>query len=115
MAELADVRFDDVEGARIVRISGEIDLSNAWSVARVIRDAVSNVLPRVVVDLSELRYLDSAGIRVFFELARRQASQDQRLVIVLPPASAIRRSVEVSALPSEVTITETVHKATSVP
>jgi anti-sigma B factor antagonist len=111
MAELADVRFEVGEGTTVVRITGEVDLSNAWSVARTIRESISNQQLRVVLDLTGVRYLDSAGIRVLFDLSGRLAQRDQRLVLVLPPDAPIRRSLEVSSLISHVPMAETLETA----
>jgi stage II sporulation protein AA (anti-sigma F factor antagonist) len=108
MAELADVRFEEQDRTIVVRIGGEIDLSNAWSVAQSIRESISNLQLRVILDLTGVRYLDSAGIRVLFDLARRLADRDQRLVLVLPPDAPIRRSLEVSSLVSQVPMAENI-------
>jgi anti-sigma B factor antagonist len=111
MAELADVRFEDQEGTTVVRVGGEVDLSNAWSVARSIRDSISNQQLRVILDLTEVRYLDSAGIRVLFDLSRRLGQHDQRLILVLPPDAPIRRALEVTSLVSQVPSAETLETA----
>lgn len=111
MAELADVRFEEREGTTVVRIGGEVDLSNAWSVALSIRESISNQQVRVTLDLTGVRYLDSAGIRVLFDLARRLADRDQRLLLVLPADAPIRRTLEVSSLMSQVPMTETLDTA----
>jgi anti-sigma B factor antagonist len=111
MAELADVRFEEREETTVVRIGGEVDLSNAWSVALSIRESISNQQLRVILDLTGVRYLDSAGIRVLFDLAKRLAERDQRLLLVLPADAPIRRTLEVSSLMSQVPMTETLDTA----
>jgi len=113
MAELADVRFDERDRTTVVRIGGEVDLSNAWSVARSIRESVSNQQLRVILDLTGVRYLDSAGIRVLFDLSRRLAQRDQRLILVVPPTAPIRRTLEVSSLVSQLPLAETLETAMS--
>jgi STAS domain len=48
----------------VARLTGEIDLSNAPSLERTMLDSVPNTATGMVVDLSGVSYLDSAGIRM---------------------------------------------------
>jgi anti-anti-sigma factor len=111
MPDLADVRSEVLGRAVVLRISGEIDLSNAWVVSGAMREAISNQVHAVVVDLSGVSYLDSAGVRVLFDLSRSLAEHDQRLVVVLPPGSTIRRALEVSAFHTAAQVVDTLNEA----
>jgi anti-anti-sigma factor len=111
MPELADVRFEVVGESMVVRIRGEVDLSNAWSVGGAMRDAISNQAHSVVVDLTEVRYLDSAGIRILFDLSRGLAEHDQQLIVVLPVGTTIRRALEVSAFHTAAQVVESLDEA----
>jgi anti-anti-sigma factor len=106
------IRFELVGHTRVAHLEGEIDLANAWSVSRAIVEAISNQDLKLVVDLTEVRYLDSVGIRMLFDLARRLADHDQRLVVVVPSVAPIRRAIDVSGLPGEVALVESVRAAT---
>jgi anti-sigma B factor antagonist len=46
-------------GPVVVRVSGELDLATAPQLAAALRDAG----PRVIVDMSELQFVDVAGVR----------------------------------------------------
>ena len=59
------------DGAMHITLSGEIDLANAAAVEDKIREAVSNQPTTVSVDLTDLTYMDSAGIRILFGLVSR--------------------------------------------
>ena len=48
----------------------------------------------LIVDMSGVRYLDSSGLGVLFELQRRLDSRRQALRIVIPPKASIRRTLE---------------------
>lgn len=98
MSELARVVATDLDGARLVRISGEIDLSNANDVLDAIGRAVPGDTVRVVVDLSETSYLDSAGIAMIFGLAERLQYRRQELRLVVPPSAPIRAVLELTSL-----------------
>jgi anti-anti-sigma factor len=103
----ADVSFGAVGDTPVAHIRGEIDLANADTIGAAIFDMLSNQELDFVVDLSDVRYIDSAGIRMLFELSRLLEEHRQRLVIVVPRGSLVRRSLEVGGLLVSVTIAET--------
>jgi anti-sigma B factor antagonist len=73
-------------------VTGEIDLTNTAEFLAAITDRAD---PRpVVVDLSELRFIDSAGFATLDELLARQA-----IVIVIAPGSRLRRAAALMGLP----------------
>ncbi|ALG10562.1 STAS domain-containing protein [Kibdelosporangium phytohabitans] len=57
----------DTEGAVTLKVAGEIDMTNSDSFAAAIDDAPG----RLVVDLSGVEYMDSAGLSVLFIHADR--------------------------------------------
>jgi anti-anti-sigma factor len=107
MTEMARVEATAVEGTQIVRVSGEIDLSNATHVRDAIGEAVPD-LPVVVVDLTGLQYLDSAGIAMFFRLAERLGYNRQELHLVVPPEAPIRAVIRVTKLDQVISVVDTV-------
>ena len=54
---------------RVVAVEGDVDISRAPVLREELRRSVDNHDLGLVVDLSETRYLDSAGVNVLFELA----------------------------------------------
>jgi anti-anti-sigma factor len=82
----------------LVRVRGEIDLSNASDVGDAVAAAVPGAAARVVVDLSGTTYLDSTGIAMIFHLSERLGHQRQPLRVVVPPTSVIRRVVDITDL-----------------
>lgn len=80
-----------------VTASGEVDVTNAAEFARSIEDIPG---PRpLILDLSALQYLDSAGFLVLDELLGRQT-----VVIVLDPASPVRVAAALMGLPCHDTV-----------
>jgi anti-anti-sigma factor len=61
-----DVEPDD--GAVRIVIAGEVDFANAAAVEEQIVAAITNQVTGVSVDLREVDYIDSAGLRIFFAL-----------------------------------------------
>jgi anti-anti-sigma factor len=81
------------DGVTVVWARGEVDLSNAryfeYAVLDEARDADA-----VVLDLSRLDFLDSAGISAIYRLGARLDG----LQIVVSPHSLVRRTLELAGL-----------------
>jgi anti-anti-sigma factor len=75
----------------VARLAGEIDISNAHDLGLNISSRVTNHTRAVIVDLSDVSYIDSSGLGVLFHLRRRLQSRRQALRIVAPPESPLRR------------------------
>jgi anti-anti-sigma factor len=91
MAPLERLGFEPLGDVVLARLGGQVDLSNAPSVQERILGAVPNTACALVLDLSETEYLDSSGVRLIFLLAERLGSRGQRLELVVPDDSAVRR------------------------
>ena len=82
----------------VSEIHGEIDASNVDDVLTHVVAQVPLAAPGIVVDLTETRYLDSAGVRFLFELARRLRARRQELRVVVPTSGVVRRVLVLTAL-----------------
>ena len=88
----------------LIVLAEEIDLSNADSVERQIVDAISNQAMRVAIDLTDIGYIDSIGMRVLFALTTRLETAQIGLKLVSPIGSPARRVIEISGLDSIVEV-----------
>lgn len=104
MTELATLEFEPGEDEDVVRIRGEIDMSNAAEVGFAIEEAVRADAKHVVIDLAGVTYLDSGGVRLFLILAGRLRSRRQQLRLRIPAGSSIRSAVEVAGLPGAIPV-----------
>lgn len=85
-AEFA-IESDGPGAARRLRLSGELDVATAPCLDRALR-AADRAAADVVVDLSGLTFLASAGLAVLHEAEyRRRDGVDGRLVLVPGPPS----------------------------
>ena len=92
---LADIAFTQRGEERVVAsVSGEIDGSNAGEVRRAVADNVPASARQLIVDLADTSYIDSAGVELIFELARRLGARRQTLRLVVPADSGVRRVLE---------------------
>lgn len=104
MNRLAQVRASEHDGVPIVRVEGEVDLTNADEVRQALLRAVGNAAHGLVVDLSLTSYLDSRGIHLLFEVSQRLRSRQQTLCVVLPEQSPLRRLLALASLDSAISI-----------
>jgi anti-sigma B factor antagonist len=84
----AEVTFD-ADGVTTVRVAGEIDIATADTVRQAIAVATEQLPAHLVFDLSAVEFIDSSGLAVLLEGAKRadsvriaQASNIVRRVIV---------------------------------
>jgi anti-anti-sigma factor len=52
----------------------------------------------LIVDLTEVSYLDSSGVKGLFQLARDLRQHDQRLLVTVPVGSPLRRVLKITGL-----------------
>jgi anti-sigma B factor antagonist len=91
-AEAAIAHGTDDAGNPVVRLSGEIDLSNAQSVRSAVEPIVGRAPAQVVFDLARLDFLDSSGLAVLLATAERVP------VVLRNPKPIIQRLVESTGL-----------------
>ena len=96
---------DGAHGQRIVRLRGELDVATAPSFDR----ALTRLRPpgqRVVLDLGELHFMDSTGLRILLK-ARRIAAEGGWVLVLRSVPPNIRRLLELAgvedAIPTEPT------------
>lgn len=95
-----NVRHRRGPGEIVFWLEGEIDLANAAVVDEEIRTALDDE-SRIVIDMSRTDYIDSAGLRLLFTLAK---SVGDRLSIVLPEDSPLQRVMSMVGLTQVVTL-----------
>ena len=95
----------------VTQLVDDIDLSNAETLYCEVLDGLSHDAVGLVVDLSEVRHLDSAGIRMLHRLAGQLAQRRLELRVVVPGASSVRRVLELSCFDAHLPLTETVDSA----
>jgi anti-anti-sigma factor len=95
------VRSDD---AARIDITGEIDLSNAQAVEQQILRGVGGGLAGVTLDLTGLRYIDSAGLWILFRLATHLTSARIAGEVLVPAEGPVRRMVETAGVDAAITV-----------
>jgi anti-anti-sigma factor len=83
-------------GWHTLRLCGEVDLAAGDLLDDVIEQVCQVAIDGVVLDLSEVSFIDSTGVRAVLELRKRCQRQGAELRIV--GSSAVRRVFEISGL-----------------
>jgi anti-sigma B factor antagonist len=95
--------------AVVVRLGGELDLYNAPAVREALESALAERTSRIVVDLSEVVFVDSTALGVLIDARGRV---DRRESFVLAAAGVeTRRTLAVSGLDRHFAVTDSVDEA----
>ena len=86
------------DGAAALTVTGEIDMHTAPQFQQALTHAATGH-PRLIVDVTALAYLDSAGIAALFATA-----QHTELELILGPGCLVTTVIEISKLEHVATI-----------
>jgi len=101
---MADLRFEREEKTVVAVVTGEVDMSNAASVRQQIAESVTPDDDAMIVDLSELSFIDSAGLHALVELGTVLDERRQQLLLCVPHGSPIERAIEIIGLSRAVSV-----------
>ena len=99
---------DDVADSTVVRLAGELDLYNAPEVRDALRDALARAPARLVLDMSEVEFVDSTALGVLVETSTRSGAS---AVLLAAPRLEVRRTLQVSGLDRRLRVHDTVESA----
>jgi anti-anti-sigma factor len=86
-------QWTDPSGAAVVKLAGEIDLSNTDTVRELIEPMLASAPERLVFEVGELQFMDSSGLALMLSAAQRAGS-----VVLRNPTTVVRRIVETAGL-----------------
>jgi anti-sigma B factor antagonist len=91
------LRTRTVDGCLVVEVGGEVDMTSAPTLRDHLLDHIGLGEPCVVVDLSEVEFMDSTGLSALV-MAYRQAGEIGSSVVVAGAQPAVRRVLEITQL-----------------
>jgi anti-sigma B factor antagonist len=97
------------ESAVVVSLAGELDLYNAEEVRGALLEACNDEPDVLVVDLEDVRFIDSTALGVLIEARSRMA--DRSGFRLAAPGLETRRALEVSGLDRHFVVHDTVAEA----
>ena len=105
MAETFEIeRIDDTRCARLV-LKGELDLYSAPALDDAVVELEGEKWPVLFLDLRELDFIDSAGLRLVVRTHAR-AQQDGRRLVLIRGGENVARVLELTGLVDELEIVD---------
>ncbi|WP_448375553.1 STAS domain-containing protein [Fervidobacterium sp.] len=107
------IKFDKKEenGRLVISIHGEIDAYHSGEVKKFLKDAITETkLTKVVLDMSEVNYIDSAGLGSLVALYKDARMAEKELVLAALKQT-VMRIFEMTRLDRVFKIVQTVEEA----
>jgi anti-anti-sigma factor len=109
--EVARVEHESRGSSVIVRIVGDVDAANAAGVRDDISRLLTNHHMGLVLDLSQTRYLDSAGIQMLLDLSERLRSRGQSLSLYVTREQPLRLTLSLFELERAFPVADSLEEA----
>ncbi len=101
------MRTEEEDGRVVVRLAGEIDLSNVDGLEAQIDSAIAHAQD-VVIDLSAIDFIDSRGLRLLKRVSAAVAGRDGTLLVVAPAGSVARSVLDMTGMSQELAVQDAV-------
>ena len=102
---------DDVQGpAVVVRLSGQLDTLTAKPFETHLAQRIAEGQKRIIVDLANVNYVSSYGLRVFL-LTAKQLRSDRRAFILAALTPPVQKIFRVSGFDKILTICDSLEAA----
>jgi anti-sigma B factor antagonist len=111
VSNLASVEIERLDEVEVVRVTGEIDASNANAIQRKILESVGNEGVGLVIDLMQTGYVDSAGIRILFDVGERLQVRGMEMRLAVSPGSFLADVLETVRIAERFAVDSTVASA----
>jgi anti-sigma B factor antagonist len=94
-----DVSEHDLDGVHVLAASGELDLAAAAQFCARIDEVRDAGHPRLLLDLTELEFCDSSGLRALIGAAREVLASGGQVVMVPPVDGPVARLFALAGAP----------------
>lgn len=98
------------DASRLARVVGEIDMSNADTIAAQLTEA-ADAANTLTIDLTAVTYFDSQGLRILQKLADRHVQGALHLTLVVEPANVAHTLLTISGISQIVPIRQPLLRA----
>jgi len=92
----ASFSIDEHPEAWVLTARGELDYADNAAFRTCIETVVNGKPAAIIVDLSQIQYLDSSGLGLLLRLHREYGAESGRLVLV--PSESVRGVLEITRL-----------------
>ncbi|MCS6985425.1 MAG: STAS domain-containing protein [Leptospiraceae bacterium] len=105
-----ELRKSGEESVLVIHFSGKITADNVLDLNQKIRSIFSDKIYRVVLNISELEYMNSSGITLFLTIAKT-IDQNKGKLVLTKPTPFVKDLFEMTDLISRFTIAEDLESA----
>jgi anti-sigma B factor antagonist len=98
------------EPLTVVGLQGELDVYSAPGLRQETTDLIQSGHHRIVIDLSELRFIDSAGLGALLGVRKRLGSHGGQLAVVCGDGM-VRKVFEMTSLSDVLNVVDTLDEA----
>jgi anti-anti-sigma factor len=100
-------------GVRLIKLSGRLDILGTGAIETKFAGYCAGENPRVVVDIAEVDFLASIGIRLLMLTAKSISSRGGKMVI-LNPIPDVQSVLEITGIPAIIPIYSSLESAETV-
>jgi anti-sigma B factor antagonist len=111
---LISIRRTEVRGHVVVHVTGEVEAMTAERFADAVTAALDEGRP-VVVDLTDVAFLDSAGLTALLQVTERGMDRGEPLRLAVDQNRPVVRPIEITGLEARLALYDSVDDATSRP
>jgi anti-sigma B factor antagonist len=90
-----EISAASADGGTVLTLSGELDIASAPALERALDDFGASLPRRLVIDLTEVTFMDSTGLRALLLARQRPADGDHELLL-RPGPRQVQRVFELS-------------------
>ena len=99
-----ELQYNEIENnIRLIKLIGRLDISGVSAIESQFSDYSFGETPRVIVDLSEVEFLASIGIRLLTLNAKSIANRGGRMIL-LNPKPDIKGVLDITGIPAIIPI-----------
>jgi anti-sigma B factor antagonist len=95
----------------VLKLEGELEIAGTDEVRRVLADAMGSGGTKLVVDLSEISFIDSSGLGAVVEAHDRMRREGRPLTVVAPRGTAASVVLGLTGLRTRLPVFETLRGA----
>lgn len=106
-----ELHYSEIESdIKLIKLIGRLDITGVSEIETEFSAYSSGERPRLIVDLSEVNFLASIGIRLLTLNAKSIVTRGGRMVL-LNPSSEIKEVLEITGIPAIIPIYEGLESA----
>lgn len=100
-----EIKIIEKDGNYKIQVSGQVDLYTSPDLRKAILDTVDKSNSQIMVNLSQVEYMDSSGVATLVE-GLRSAMKQKKSFKILSPSAPVRKVLNLSRLETVFSIVE---------